>query len=418
MNSGPSFDHNMRRLRAFVAVAQWRSVNRASEHLHLTQPAVTRAVRSLENELEVSLFDRSPRGMALTDYGRLVYERAKRAFDYLKLAEQELATATPSGDPRKKACGLVGKIARRHMQAIVGIDEYQTETAAALQMNLSQPAVTLALRDLERIVDAQLFVRTARGMIATPYGDVMVRRAKLAMAELAAASDDIAAHVGIVRGRLVVGVLPLSGTLLAPTAITLVNREHPHLRLSMLEGPYDSLLKGLRCGDVDVIVGALHHSPAPDVTQERLFDDQLSVVVRKGHPLTRRKSMSLADVADAEWVVPFKRTTWRNTLEKAMLSSGLDIPDSAIETNTLTTVRALLLESDRLSVLSRRQIQYDERGGLLAVLPIDMSGTELPIGVATRADAKHSAGLGALLAHLRTLLSEPASSNGAKRAKG
>jgi hypothetical protein len=66
-------------------------------------------------------------------------------------------------------------------------------------------------------------------------------------------------------------------------------------------------------------------------------------------------------------------------------------------------VRGLLLESDRLSVLSRRQIYYEEREGLLAVLPIELPGTRLPVGFITRSDAMRTVGLEALLLHLRAI---------------
>jgi LysR family transcriptional regulator of gallate degradation len=279
--------------------------------------------------------------------------------------------------------------------------DHETETAAAQQLGISQPAVTLALRDLEAMVETQLFLRTPRGMVPTRAGEILIRGAKLALNEIASAADDIAAHVGVVRGRLVVGVLPLSGTQIAPLAVSRVAREHPELRLSVVEAHYEPLLKGLRCGDVDVVVGALHAEPPPDVDREHLFDDVLSIVVRHGHPLAARQRLTLADLAGGEWVVPFRRTRSRNTVERAMLAAGLTIPDDAIEANTVVMVRGLLIESDRLSVLSRRQIHYEEREGLLDVLPIDLPGTRLPIGFITRSDAMRTAGLDALLAHLR-----------------
>ena len=394
---------NMRRLRALVAVAQCNSVNRAADVLHVTQSAVTRAVRALEDELGLTLFERSPRGMATTRCGELLVGRAQRALDYLDNAQRELTSLRSIAATRRSARSLVGKIAQRHLHMLSAIADHETETAAAHQLGISQPAVTLALRDLEAMVETELFLRTPRGMVATSAGEILIRGAKLALNEIACAADDIAAHEGVVRGRLVVGVLPLSGTQIAPLAVSRVASEYPELRLSVVEAHYDPLLKGLRCGDVDVIVGALHADPPADVDREKLFDDVLSIVVRHDHPLAARERLTLADLAGAEWVVPFRRTRSRNTVERAMLAAGLTIPDDAIEANTVVMVRGLLVESDRLSVLLRRQIYYEEREGVLGVLPIDLPGTKLPIGFITRADAMRTAGLEALLAHLRQI---------------
>jgi LysR family transcriptional regulator of gallate degradation len=169
----------------------------------------------------------------------------------------------------------------------------------------------------------------------------------------------------------------------------------------VIEAQYDSLLQALRCGDVDVIVGALLPQPMPDVAQHRVFDDELSVVVRQGHPLMRRQAVTPQDLHDADWVVPFRRTRSPNAVEKLLLAAGLRMPDHAIEANTVVMVRGLLMESDRVSVLSRRQIYYEEREGLLTVLPIKLKGAQLPIGYMTRADAQSTVGLAALLKQLR-----------------
>jgi DNA-binding transcriptional LysR family regulator len=392
---------NLRRLRAMVAVAECSSVSRAAERLHVTQSAVTRGVRALEDELGLTLFERSARGMNVTACGQLLVDRARRAFSYIEGADRELSLDRGDGAGLRALRGLSHKVAQRHLQAVSAIADHFTETASALQLGISQPAVTQGLRDLEDLVGVPLFMRTPKGMLPTRQGDIMIRGAKLALSEIAAAGDDLAGHLGQVRGRLTVGALPLSGTQIAPLVVSRVARSYPDLRLRIIEAQYDSLLQSLRCGDVDVIVGALLPVATADVAQQRVFDDELSVVVRQGHPLMRKKTVTLQDLHDAEWVVPFRRTRSRNTVEKVMMAAGLPMPDDAIEANTVVTVRGLLMESNRVSVLSRRQIYYEEREGLLTVLPIKLQGARLPIGYMTRADAQSTVGMSALLKHLR-----------------
>jgi len=390
---------NLRRLRAFVVVAGCGSVSRAAGQLHVVQSAVTRAVRGLELDLGVTLFDRAPRAMLLTEPGRQVLARARRALEHLEVAERDLA-AVHDGAPRR-AAGLAGKVSQRHLRVLVAVAERGTETAAAQQLGVSQPAVTLALQDLEGLAGAELFRRTSRGMAPTAAGDRLAGHAGLALAELAALAQDAADGVERLQGRLVVGALSLSGTLLVPMAVSRLSRQHPGLQLSVIEGPYDTLLQGLRRGDIDVIVGALHPAPPEDVAQEWLFDDVLSVVARQGHPLAARHALALADLADADWVVPYRRAPSRNALERAMLAAGLHVPDSAIEANTVLMLRGLLSQCDRLSVLWRLQARHENGEGLLALLPVDLPGTALPMGLGTRAGAGRSASLDALLAHVR-----------------
>jgi LysR family transcriptional regulator of gallate degradation len=396
-------DPNLRRLRAYLAVYECGGVQRASEKLHLTQSSLTRAVQELERQLGIALFERTRRGMIATDFADLLAERARRALAHLDAAEQESLAVHADAGSAARSLGFSAKFTHRQLSALIGIADHQTETGAAQQLALSQPAITLALRDLEQLVGEPLFLRTARGMIPTVYGEILVRRAKLAFSEIAAAGADIAARVGLITGRVVVGALPLSGALLTPRAINLLLREHPQLQVTVVDGTYQSLIQGLLCGDIDLIVGGLNYQLPREVVQEPLFQDSLSVVVRKGHPLLAKRNLTLSDLRGVEWVVPRPGTPARMCLDQVMLAAGLELGINPIESNALLTVRALVMESDRLAVISRHQIHFEEFAGMLAVLPLNLAGAALPIGVRTRADSSLSAGVNALLRHLRAV---------------
>jgi LysR family transcriptional regulator, regulator for genes of the gallate degradation pathway len=392
---------NTRQLRALVAVAQGGSVHKAASILHVTQPAVTRAIHEFEQSLGLELFERTAKGMVATEAGAILTERTQRAFAQLTHAEHEL---DEMGLSRRSSTSIGAKVTHRHLRVLVAIDQHQTETAAAVELDVSQPSVTQTLRELERIVEADLFLRTARGMLLTRAGEVVLRRTKLMFHEWQLARDDIAAHLGNITGRIVVGALPLASTLLVPRAVTRLKEEYPDLLVALLEGAYEPLLSSLRCGDVDLLVGVLRYPiPCSDIVQEKLFEDLLSVVGRKDHPFASAKSLRLADVIDSEWVLPYKGAPSRKAFEQVMHAAGLPLPKNAIESNALVALRALLIESDRLSILSRNQIHYEELHGMLSVLPIDMRGSERPIGITTRADAKRSIGLDALMRHLRAV---------------
>lgn len=397
-------DMSMRHLRALVAVARCGSAHKAAELLFVTQPAVTRAIQELEQELELPLFERTARNMLLTRAGKVMYERTVRALAQLDKAEREL---TDIGIVRRPSASLAAKITHRHLRTLVAIAEHHTETSAALHLDLSQPSVTRALRELECVVETPLFQRTTRGMLATRAGEVLIRRAKLMFVELSAARDDLAAQEGDGCGRIVIGSLPLASTLLVPRAVTLLKNEYPDLSITILEGTYESLLDKLRCGDLDLLVGVLRDPvPCNDIVQEVLFEDQLSVMVRQGHPLTRLEQPTLADAIEAEWVLPYQGAPSRKIFERVLSNAGLKAPQNVIESNALLTIRALLIESDRVSIMSRNQIHYEQLHDMLVALPIDLRGSERLIGVTTRVGAKRSAGESALIKLLRTVSAE------------
>ncbi len=81
---------NFQHLRAFAAVAQWHSFTRAAEHLHLTQPAVSKAVRELEDHLELTLLERTSRQVRLTEAGSALFEHARSIFALEQAALEDI----------------------------------------------------------------------------------------------------------------------------------------------------------------------------------------------------------------------------------------------------------------------------------------------------------------------------------------
>ncbi|MCK0745184.1 LysR family transcriptional regulator [Chromohalobacter nigrandesensis] len=380
-----AFDYipNMRRLRAVIAVAEAGSVMRAAETLHLSQPAVTRAVRDLEKELGLALFERHRSGMLCTTAGKIVLHRFRRALQQLGDAEAALARMQPAGHSER----LTQRLSHRQLTVLVAIADLHNEPQAAQRLGLTQPAVSGNLRDLENLLGVSLFLRTQRGMLATDCGALLIRYAKVALRELALVSDDLSAWQGEVRGRVVIGTLPLSSSLLVPQAVDALLRELPGLHVTILEGTYDALFESLRHGDIDILIGALRQAgTSEDTVQQRLFHDRLAVAVRRGHPLMQYASLSLSDLLDARWIAPRQGTPARVSFEQEFRSAGLAPPDVVVESGNLSTIRTLLLDSDRVTLVSPHQVFFEVQSGQLALLPIKLTGTLRPIGITTRVD--------------------------------
>jgi LysR family transcriptional regulator of gallate degradation len=394
---------NLRRLRAYLAISEAGTVQRAAEKLHLTQSSLTRAVQELERQLGLLLFERTRRGMVPTEFGAILSKRVRRAMLQLEIVEKELIAEHVKAGHVRCPNGFSNKVTHRQLSAFLSIASCRTERGAARQLALSQPAMTQALRDLERLVGEALFIRTTRGMVATPFGEILLRRAKLAFAEITAAGDDIATRVGRMMGRVVIGVLPLAGAPMVARAVNLLLKEHPSLQVVMVEGTYQSLIDELLCGDIDLIVGGLNHPVLNDVVRYHLFQDMQSLVVRKHHPLATKKYVSSLDLAGLEWVVPRRETPARKCFDEVIKAAALQIGQHPVEADSLLTLRALLLDSDRVALVSRRQVRIEEAAGLLAVLPIKIHNGAVPVGIHMRADALPSIGVQALVKQLHAI---------------
>src|SRR5690606_40532591 len=122
----------------------------------------------------------------------------------------------------------------------------------------------------------------------------------------------------------------------------------------------------LRAGELDLIVTAGRPLPTDDVIEVPLFEDILAVVARAGHPLAQGGVAALDELGRYPWILPRYGTPTRRRCDALMAEIGGAGAAGLIETGALVSVRALLLESDRLTLLSRRQIAVDLEAGLRA----------------------------------------------------
>ena len=377
----------LRHLRAFLAVADQGSANRAGAALFRAQSAVSRSIRKLEFALGVELFERRARGMLLTECGRALLVRARRVHTEMRLAHTELAGLVDEGKVRNAA--IFGMLTHeRRVRAFVALTEQHHMPSVAESLGITQPAVSITVRQLEDSIGVALFERTARGMMPTPAGAALALRLKRALAEIRHAVADIASLRGVTQGTVTVGALPLGRTSLLPESIAGVVAKYPGLRVATMEGSFETLAASLRAGDLDFILGALRPAEhASDLVGTPLADDELAVVSRHGHPWAGRKHIRPRDLARARWVLPRINTPNRMLFERVLTQRGLPAPNVVVETSDLAVLRSVLLNSDLLTAISPRQLSYELGAGLLTLLPVPLNDTRRVIGITRRTDS-------------------------------
>jgi DNA-binding transcriptional LysR family regulator len=346
---------NLRHLRAFREVAERHSISQAAERVFLSQPAITQAIAKLERQLDTPLFERLSDGMHPTEAGRLFAQRVGQALELIKSGGQEAMKIGAERGSRRQA-GIDQLFTTTQLRSLVAVANARNFSLAARAIGTSQPALHRAARDLETLMAICLFEKTSQGIELTRAAQVLVQHVKLAFAELAQGYAEIAA---------------------------LLTKELPDVRVSVVDAPYNELLHGLRHGELDLLIGALRDPvPVDDVVQEPLFDDPLAIVARSGHPLTHKSRITTADFAKYPWVVPPRGTPTRDHFET--LIADQPPVGGLVETSSIVLICSLLLESDRLTLISRHQILREQAQGLLVTLPYDMSRTLRPIGLTTR----------------------------------
>lgn len=386
----PPLAAQLRAMRALLAVVQHGSTVRAAEAIHLSQPAVARAVMQLEKACGVPLFARATRGMMPTTAGSQLAGR----IDALQLhlssgATEALAAATPAVPTARRSAApqrFPAVVPPGHLRALVAIAACGSEARASAWLGVTQPAVHAALQGLETLLGARLFYKLPFGTRLTPAGEALLRRVKLALAEIRGMETDIAAWRGEIRGRVVVGVLPLSVAIFLPSAVEALAARHPDIEIRIVDGTYESLVQDLLSADVDAIAGALRaEPPSEEVQQHHLFDDDLVVVARAGHPCLKRRGLRLEHLLEWEWVTPLPGTPADRALAQLFGGSGLAPPRGSLHASSPTMTLSFVVQTGRLALASRGQALLDDHGGQLCIVPLALPSTRRRIGLLTRA---------------------------------
>jgi DNA-binding transcriptional LysR family regulator len=180
----------------------------------------------------------------------------------------------------------------------------------------------------------------------------------------------------------------------------------PDAQFLIQDGSYDQLLHSLRAGELDLIVTAARPLPTDDVVNVPLFDDLLAVVVRADHPLAVSGVAALEDLRPYPWILPRRDTPTRQRCDALRARIGGPEQSGMVETGALVSVRALLLESDRLTVLSRHQIAVDVKSGILAALDAPLPEPRRSIVATLRRDWKPTQVQAKLLEELQGITRE------------
>jgi DNA-binding transcriptional LysR family regulator len=356
---------SFQQLKLFESVGRLSSVRQASEECNLSQPAVTQSLAKLEQLTGVVLLDRRASGSYLNALGEILYRRTTRLFEQL---EDALITLGVPGAP-----GAAGAIARRitrsQARSLIAIVESRSFARAAETLGVAQASLQRAARDLESNLKRPLYYRTAAGVMVTSAGVEFGRRIKLATQEIEWAMQEIeTAQGGLVR-QIAIGAMPFGGSVLLAKVLDEFVHANPKVDVKILNENAWEILKRLRDGEVDFVIGLVQETTGDDLVNEALAHTPYAVVARRGHRLAKQRSVSVQDLLNYEWVVGTAGASRRACFER--LFQGGPTPQMSIATSALPVIRHLLVGSDRLTLMTSYELMHENELTPLAFGPIE-----------------------------------------------
>lgn len=232
----------------------------------------------------------------------------------------------------------------RRLALLAAVLDSGSMTAAAEQLGYSPSAVSQQLRRLEKEAGQPLLQRQARGVLPTEAGAVLAAHARHVLRRLEAAEADLTELAGLRRGTLAIGTFPTIASSLMPRVVSRFRRQYPDIRLDVRSARYDELIVMLESGRVGISLlwdYAWDRVDPGQFSLTPLLDDPTVLVVADDHRLARRRSVTMTELADEDWIVRAHDHPVAEVLERSCRAAGF-APRIAFEANDYQEAQAMV----------------------------------------------------------------------------
>lgn len=309
--------------------------------------------------------------------------------------------------------GIGRRLRFRDLQVFLTVVQCGSMAKAAIELGLSQPAVSGVIADLEHTFRVPLFDRSNAGVEPTVYGQALLRRGLAAFDELKLGLRDIEFLADPARGEVRIGCPDaIAGSILGPLAWALC-RDYPCITLTIASFPKPTLdVPELHTRELDVVLSRLS-KPLDDDPQhadlnvEILFDDEVVIAAGADSRWARRRTLALADLHDASWIGASRETLTATATEQAFRASGLPVPTMRVVSFSVQLRAHLLATGDFVCPMPKSMLRLNPECKGLTALPIRLPNASFPVAIVTlkgrTLPAAHKVLLDRLRAHVASL---------------
>lgn len=292
------------------------------------------------------------------------------------------------------------------LRLLAALRETSQIGTAAQQVNMTQPAASRLLAQLEEMIGAALFTRHARGVALTEVGEIMADQAVRTLRELDLSQERVVEVMQGTRGLVRVGSVTGPSLEIILPLVREMRVSTPAVEIAVQVDTSDKLAEALLARDLDFYIGRI-----PERTNARPFsvidigNEPLRLVVREDHPLTRVANPTLQQCVEYDWVSQPPGGLMRRTAEDYLLSHGLRLPRRILSTSSTLFTLALIQKTNAIAPLAKAVADFfidsSELGGRLAILPVASDLSVKTYGIVTRETRDLSPAAESILATLR-----------------
>ncbi len=255
-------------------------------------------------------------------------------------------------------------------------------SGAARALNISQPSVSVAIAQLEAKLACKLFDRTRSGIVLSPAGAKLRRRADMMETLLRDAEAEVARAGEGVRGPLTIAGTPGALVSLVPQVVERIERAG-RFELNILERADHEALDMLRKGDVEIALGTTGIESAPaDIEETSVLQDPFALIVGRAHDALGA-DVTLGQAARFGWVMPHAQGGFRRQIEALFLGAETPLPRDVIRSDSLLTTKAIVRRTAHVTILPHGVVAAELSIGVLRAVKLRGVSFQRSIGMRT-----------------------------------
>ncbi|QGX92564.1 LysR family transcriptional regulator [Tatumella sp. TA1] len=245
---------------------------------------------------------------------------------------------------------------------------------AAVNLGITQPALSKCVQRLEKIYGTALLLKVGRGIALTEAGLLLCDRAQKIVVTMDETHREMDSLSDGKAGYIRLGVAATAAEFMLPKLTHELLKVAPHLRIDVTVGMNDYLQNRLRENRLDLILGFLP-ATSDEFARRILLDDPVVLAASRNHPLVGIHPTP-ETLALYNWLLPSPHVATRQWLEKRLASGGYAAPNVQIEVNSIATLRSVIAQSQLLTFLSRRYLEVTH--GQIGLVEIPMPLVVMP----------------------------------------
>lgn len=254
------------------------------------------------------------------------------------------------------------------LKTFVTLAEVKNFTKTAETLHMSQPSVSLHIKNLEKEFQTQLFLRSPKFLKITPTGDILYDRAKQMITIYEQTKQDILEYDNAIKGELKIGASFTIGEYILPSLLIDLQNEFPELELQILIGNTEEVIQSVRLFQVDIglIEGQTNEK---ELSVHPFMQDELYIVSSNDHKLADQAEVTMTDLQNQAWITREVGSGTREYLNHVFRSNGLKVK-SLLTISSNQGIKETVINGMGLSLLSRSVIERDVQHQNLSIIKL------------------------------------------------